>query len=118
MRCWVAAEAAEHLVYRLVADLLPEQGPIARCRWLEAARYSTPVEDCAIGRFSMSRWMASMCRGLRPSRRPGEGVVDLRFDRACAIEGLAEADYASIGVDAHPDDVGELLGAQGFSRST
>ena len=83
----------------------------------EAARYSTPVEDCAIGRFSMSRWIASMCRGLRPSSAAGKGVVDLRLDRAGAVEGFAETDHARVGVDADPEDVGEFLGAQ-RSRST
>ena len=46
----------------------------------------------------------------------GKGVVDLRFDRAGAVEGLAETDHARVGVNAHPDDVGEFLGAQRLDR--
>ena len=73
----------------------------------EAARYSAPVLDCAIGRLSMSRWMASICSGSRP-KAPRQRIVDMRLDGAGAIEGLAQADHAGIGVDADPDDVGEL----------
>ncbi len=46
----------------------------------------------------------------------GQRVVDMRLDRAGAIEGLAETDHARIGVDAHPDDIGELLGSQRLDR--
>ena len=78
----------------------------------EAARYSTPVEDCAIGRFSISRWMRLDVQRVAPEQAPGERVVDVRLDGAGAVEGLAEADDAGVGVDADPEDVGELLRPQ------
>src|SRR3954447_12944850 len=46
----------------------------------------------------------------------GKGVVDLRFSCAGAVEGFAETDHARVGVDAHPDDVGEFFGAQRLDR--
>ena len=80
----------------------------------EAARYSTPVLDCAIGRLSMSRWMRLDAQRVAAEETPAQRVVDVRLDRAGAVEGLAEADHAGVGVDADPEDVGELLGAEGF----
>src|SRR4051794_41712101 len=46
----------------------------------------------------------------------GKGVVDLSFDCAGAVKGFAETDHARVGVDAHPDDVGEFFGAQRLDR--
>jgi hypothetical protein len=46
----------------------------------------------------------------------GKGVVDLRFDGACAIKGFAEPDQAGISMQADPQHIGEFLRAQGFNR--
>src|SRR4051794_41721814 len=46
----------------------------------------------------------------------GKGVVDLGLDCAGAVEGFTESDHARVGVDAHPDDVGEFFGAQRLDR--
>jgi hypothetical protein len=55
-------------------------------------------------------------QGIAAEQSAGERIVDLRFDRARAIEGFAETDHARVGVDAHPDDVGKFLGAQRLDR--
>src|SRR5204863_6347133 len=55
-------------------------------------------------------------QGIVAEQAAGKGVMDLRLDCARAIEGLAKSDHACISVDAHPDDVGEFLGAQSLDR--
>ncbi|MGY3650155.1 hypothetical protein ACVWW2_005446 [Bradyrhizobium sp. LM4.3] len=66
------------------------------------------VQHVAMDRLDVQR--------IAAEQAAGKGVVNLRFDRAGAVEGFAETDHARVGVDAHPDDVGEFLGAQRLDR--
>ena len=78
----------------------------------DAARYSTPgaglrhrqVQHLAVQRLDVQR--------ISPEKPPGQRGVQMRFDRTGAVERLAEPDHAGIGVDADPEDVGELLRPQ------
>ncbi len=110
----LAAEAAQHLVHGLAAELaeeVPERD--VQCRGgavLDAGRGlgHRQVEHVAVDRLDPERGPAEQARG--------EGVVDMGLDRAGAVEGLAQSDQPRIGVHADPEDIGEFLGAQRFDR--
>ena len=51
---------------------------------------------------------------IAAEQAPRERIVDMRLDRARAVERLAETDDPAVGMDADPEDIGEFLGPQGF----
>jgi len=51
-------------------------------------------------------------QGVAAQQAPGEHVVQVRLDGAGAVERFAQAGHAGIGLDADPQDVGELGRAQ------
>ena len=81
----------------------------------EAARYSTPVEDCAIGKHRHTALRCSMRSGSAEQARR-QRVVDVRFDGARAVECLADPDEAGVGVDVDPKQVRKLVEQDGLER--
>ena len=116
MRSLSRQRPPEHLVHGLVRTTLPNRSHSAMSM-AEAARYSAPVLDCAIGRLSISRWMRLDAQRIAARAGGRQRVVDMRLDGAGAVEGLAQADDPGVGVHANPEDVGELPGAESFNRN-
>ena len=110
----VAAFAAEQLIERLprrLAEEVPQRDVDRRGGAdLDADRLEpeVPLEEVPAVALDLERVLAEEIRRAR--------FVDLSLDRRDRVEGLAQADEALVGVDADPEDVGELAETDRLDR--
>ena len=108
----VATQSAQHLVHRLLADLaedVPQRDVDRRsCAVLRAGGRlrHRQVDHLLVERFDLQR--------IASDQSSGQRFVDVRLDRAGAIERFAEPDHSAVGVDADPEHVREFFGTRRF----